>query len=115
MSYVFAILGIIQGLTEFIPVSSSAHLVFIQKLLKFDQPGIVTEVLLHFGTVLSLIVFLWKDILALIKNLKLVFLVLVATLTTTVFVLPVKNSVKNLFDNPLVGLYSGIFLVITGG
>jgi len=47
------ILGILQGLTEFLPVSSSGHLVIFQDLLGVQQPGIAFEIMVHFGTLLS--------------------------------------------------------------
>jgi undecaprenyl-diphosphatase len=47
------ILGVIQGLTEFLPVSSSGHLVIFQALLGVQQPGITFEIMVHFGTLLS--------------------------------------------------------------
>ena len=49
------ILGLIQGLTEFLPVSSSGHLVIFQELLGLNEPGVTLEVLLHFATVISVI------------------------------------------------------------
>ena len=49
------ILGIIQGLTEFLPISSSGHLVIAQKLLGISSPGNTLEILFHFGTLLSVI------------------------------------------------------------
>jgi len=61
------ILGIVQGLTEFIPVSSSAHLVIVPKLLHIDKPPLVFDVFLHFGTLLALILIYWKDILKLLS------------------------------------------------
>jgi len=56
------ILGIIQGITEFFPVSSSGHLVLIQNLLGLKEPQLLVDVMLHLGTVLSLFVFLRKEI-----------------------------------------------------
>ncbi len=56
-----AILGIIQGLTEFIPVSSSAHLVIVPWLLGWPDPGIAFDVALHVGTLIALIVYFWSD------------------------------------------------------
>lgn len=53
-------LSLIQGLTEFLPVSSSGHLVLIQNLLKYNPPGIGLEVLLHIGTALSIIVYFYR-------------------------------------------------------
>lgn len=52
--YVYAVvIGIIQGLTEFLPVSSSGHLVLSQHLLGLQMPGLTFEVFLHFGTLIS--------------------------------------------------------------
>ena len=53
--YVF--LGIIQGVTEFFPVSSSGHLVILQKLLGITENAVALTVFLHLGTVLALVVF----------------------------------------------------------
>ncbi len=63
------ILGIVQGLTEFLPVSSSGHLVIVQNMIPgFDQPGILFDVVLHAGTLLAVLVYFYKRILKLDKN-----------------------------------------------
>jgi undecaprenyl-diphosphatase len=59
------ILGIVQGATEFIPVSSSAHLVLVPWLLRWPSPGLVFDTVLHLGTLLAVIAVLWRDLLAL--------------------------------------------------
>jgi len=65
-----ALLGVIQGLTEFLPVSSSGHLVIVQSFIKgFQQPGVVFDVMLHFGTLLAVLVFFRKDILDILISL----------------------------------------------
>lgn len=56
------LLGIVQGLTEFLPVSSSGHLVVLQQLLGFRQPGISFEVAVHFGTLLAILVVYLEDL-----------------------------------------------------
>ena len=57
------ILGIVQGLTEFLPVSSSGHLVLIQKILPgFTQPGITFDVILHFGTLFAVLFYFREKI-----------------------------------------------------
>ena len=56
------ILGIIQGVTEFLPISSSGHLVIAQELLGIAQPGNQFEILVHLGTLASIIVIFFDDI-----------------------------------------------------
>jgi undecaprenyl-diphosphatase len=62
-------LGIIQGLTEFIPVSSTAHLLIAQHFLGLpaDDAAFAFNVLIHLGTLLALIVYFWKDLIALVR------------------------------------------------
>ena len=56
------ILGIIQGITEFLPISSSGHLVIAQNILGIKSPGNALEVLFHFGTLMSVVYVFFKDI-----------------------------------------------------
>ena len=59
------ILGIIQGLTEFLPISSSAHLVLAPYLLGWQIPvdqGFVFDVLVQMGTLVAVIIYFWKDL-----------------------------------------------------
>jgi len=60
--YYHSILGVVQGLTEFLPVSSSAHLVITQNLFGFKEPQLLLDVVLHLGTLAAVAVFLWKEI-----------------------------------------------------
>ena len=55
------ILGIIQGLTEFLPISSSGHLVIAQHLLGVATPGILLEVVLHMGTLVTILIYYYND------------------------------------------------------
>jgi len=56
-----AILGLAQGLGEFLPISSSAHLVLIPWLLRWTDPGLTFDVALHFGTLVAVVIYFWKD------------------------------------------------------
>ena len=56
------ILGVIQGLTEFLPISSSGHLVLAEAVIGLSTPGVVVEVVLHVATLLAVLVVYWKRI-----------------------------------------------------
>lgn len=61
------LLGIVQGLGEFLPISSSAHLVIVPWLFNFEDPGLTFDVALHFGTLIAVLVYFWKDWVLLFK------------------------------------------------
>lgn len=56
------LLGLVQGLTEFLPISSSGHLVIAQSLLKFEGPSVAFDLMLHMGTLLAVIIYFREDI-----------------------------------------------------
>ena len=62
------ILGIVQGFTEFLPISSSGHLVLSQAILGIEQPGNEFEILVHLGTLASVFVIFFDDIKSLILS-----------------------------------------------
>jgi|WetSurMetagenome_2_1015567.scaffolds.fasta_scaffold268652_2 undecaprenyl-diphosphatase len=62
------VLGAIQGLTEFLPISSSGHLFLIPYFFKWDFQSVSFDVALHGGTVVALLVYFWRDWLSIIKN-----------------------------------------------
>lgn len=57
------VLGLVQGLTEFIPISSSAHLVVVPWLLGWEQPSLLFDTVLHWGTLLSILLVFWREFL----------------------------------------------------
>ncbi len=61
------IIGIVQGITEFLPVSSSGHLVFLQHVLDIDFPGITLEVAVHGGTLMAVIAYYRTDVLRIVR------------------------------------------------
>ncbi|MFK7823651.1 MAG: undecaprenyl-diphosphate phosphatase [Oligoflexales bacterium] len=63
-----AILGIIQGITEFLPVSSSAHLIFVSWLMEGKPLPLAVNTALHFGTLIAVLIYFWRDWLALING-----------------------------------------------
>jgi undecaprenyl-diphosphatase len=124
------VLGIVQGLTEFIPVSSSGHLVLVPWLLRWDfesQSAFVFDVLVQWGTLLALIIYFRNDIVSLVgavisglKNredqsnpdLRLAWLILLSTFPALFIGLLLKSLVENVIDSPQ---WVSIFLLITGG
>lgn len=112
-------LGLLQGLTEFLPVSSSGHLVIFEHFLGVSQPGVTFEVLVHFGTMLSILVVFWGDLAALIKGLfhnnrgqkRFFFLLLIGTVATVFIGLAMGSFLKGLFEKPVM---TGFMLLVTG-
>lgn len=63
-----AVLGVVQGLTEVLPISSSAHLILIPRFLHWPPSGLTFDVALHMGTLLALCLYFWRDIVELCLN-----------------------------------------------
>jgi undecaprenyl-diphosphatase len=102
------VLGIIQGLTEFLPVSSSAHLVIIPWLLGWDDPGLAFDVALHLGTLLALLIFYWRQWLAMIASLfngdrahqRLLMLLIIASLPGAAIGVLFEKQAESTFRSP---------------
>ncbi len=81
------VLGVVQGLTEFLPISSSGHLALIPWLFNWKDPGLTFDIALHLGTLFALIIYFWADWLDLLKKWHepLLWLIIVACLPAAVF------------------------------
>lgn len=98
-----ALLGLVQGLTEFLPVSSSGHLVILQKILGFTDPPIAFDVMVHSATLVAVVIFFWEEIVT--ANRNLIKAIVVGTLPTLVIGLTANNSSEMLFNNlTIVGI-----------
>jgi undecaprenyl-diphosphatase len=118
-------LGIVQGLTEFLPVSSSGHLVFFQSLFGLKEPPIFFDVMLHLGTLLAVVVYFWKDIWTIIKGIlsilerkeenregaKLFLLIILATIPTGLMGIFLKDWFESFFSQ---ARSVGVMLILTG-
>lgn len=107
----YILLGIIQGLTEFFPVSSSGHLVIAQYILGITSNQVAITVVLHLGTGLALLVFFLKDLLGLIRNFKLLIFLFITTIITVIIGLLGRDFFESLFSAPRV---VAIAFIITG-
>jgi undecaprenyl-diphosphatase len=105
------ILGIVQGLTEFLPVSSSAHLILIPWLFKWrEDPGLAFDVILHLGTLLALLIFYWREWLEMVMSLangnrvqrRLLFLLIVASVPGAIIGVLLEKQAETIFRSPVL-------------
>jgi undecaprenyl-diphosphatase len=73
------VLGVVQGLTEFLPVSSSGHLVLFQKLFGIHEPVLAFDIAVHVGTLLAVVAYFSRDLLAIVKGVATYFGTCVST------------------------------------
>lgn len=95
-------LGILQGLTEFLPVSSSGHLVIFQKIFGFSEPPIAFDTIIHFGTFFALVFFFREDIKRIFKDFRLIFLLTVGTIPIVFVGLLLKEKIEMIFNSLLL-------------
>lgn len=107
----YILLGIIQGLTEFLPVSSSGHLVIAERILGITENQIALPVILHLGTAFSLLVFFSRNLLKILRDLRLIALLCTTTIITVIIALLGRDFFENLFSSVS---YVAIALLITG-
>lgn len=98
--WIVILLGIIQGATEFLPVSSSGHLVLFYNILGISENTLLFSVLLHVATLLAVIYVYWKDIVQLIKHpfCKTNRLLISATIPTVILAIILKTFIEDSFN-----------------
>lgn len=118
------LLGILQGLTEFLPVSSSGHLVIAQSLIPgFHQPGVLLDVSLHLGTLAAVLIYFRRDLINMASSLllphnpayasarRMLWLLIVGSIPTALIGLLFRQEFERLFSEVRV---AGVMLVVTG-
>jgi len=117
-------LGFVQGATEFLPVSSSGHLVLLPWLLKIPEAGLAFSALLHWGTVLAVLLYFWRDILRLLRaglvslgtrsledpDARVAWWIVIGTIPAVVLGMLFDDLFEELFGNPRP---VALFLLVT--
>ncbi len=130
MDYLSALIyGLIQGLTEFLPVSSSGHLALLPFLLDIEDPGVLFDLSMHFGTALSIIVYFRKEVKRLLSDTfslltapqkygqySLAVNMIISTIGTVLWVVLLKDFAEEFGRNPLVIAFNlllfGLFMFV---
>ncbi|MDH4135666.1 MAG: undecaprenyl-diphosphatase UppP [Anaerolineae bacterium] len=119
------ILGIVQGASEFVPISSSGHLVLVPWLLGWSQPGLVFDTVVHWGTLIAVLAYFWHDFIALAsawgrglasRNLsepeaRIAWLIIVGTVPAALMGYVGEDFFESLFAAPA---WVAGFLLVTG-
>lgn len=128
------LLGLIQGLTEFLPISSSGHLVIFKSFSDIETQGVIWEIALHFGTLLAILAVFYKDIFMILKSVHLTYkklgagekitkiikddphahiflLVIIGSVPTFIIAFFFRHAFESLFNKPVM---TGFMLLITG-
>jgi undecaprenyl-diphosphatase len=74
------ILGIVQGIAEFLPISSNAHLIMVEQLLNYHNHNEILNLVLHLGSLLAIITYFFSELLGLLKKPKMIFNIITATI-----------------------------------
>lgn len=117
----FILIGAIQGITEFLPISSSGHLVLFGQLSNWEDQGLFTDIAVHFGTLFAVIFYLRKDIFYLLANVfqfkfikdQIIFKIILSTLPAILIGYFIYDYVSIYFRNiQLIAISSMLFAII---
>ena len=108
------LLSLVQGITEFIPVSSSSHLVLISKFIDFEDQSLLIDVSLHIGSFLAVITYFYKDIINLQKNKKLFIKLVISSIPIMIvgYLLVQTNLIEELRNLKIIGWMTLVFGVL---
>lgn len=93
------LLGAVQGLTEFLPVSSSGHLVLVQLLMGLNESMLAFDIAVHWATLIAVFVYFWKDFYEMRTNVRLMTMIVLASVPTALMGIFFKNYFESLFGS----------------
>ena len=117
----YFLIGVIQGVTEFLPISSSGHLVLFAQLTNWEDQGLFTDIAVHFGTLFAVVIYLRKDIYYFFTNIfqfkifedQIILKIILATLPAIILGYFIYDYVSLYFRNiQLIALSSIVFAII---
>ena len=121
------LMAVVQGITEFLPISSSGHLVLLKEILEIEREDKVLEVVLHFGTLISILIFFRQDIYGILNgainknkdDIKYIMYIVLASIPTAIIGVLLNDKIDNLFNSTDSLLYAylvtAIILFLTRG
>jgi undecaprenyl-diphosphatase len=117
MIFTVVILSVLQGITEFLPISSSAHLLLFPWAFNLPNPGLAFDAAIHIGTALALVIFFWRDFYNLIKKRdRLILYILIASVPAALAgFLGDKLIEEYLHQGSLAPLIVGVGIIFFGG
>ncbi len=97
------ILGIVQGITEFLPISSHSHLIIFERFLNFNNNNEVINLAFHLGSLLSVLVFFFRELLVLVQNRNIIINLIIGTIPVVIigFIFHYFGLIK-ILSNPLI-------------
>lgn len=114
------VMGIVQGLGEFLPISSSAHLVLVPWLFRWHDPGLTFDIALHIGTLIAVIAYFWRDWVKLIQGAfqgtkttegRLFWFLVLATIPGAIMGFLLEEKAETVFRNPVL---IAVMLIVLG-
>ncbi|MFA6384548.1 MAG: undecaprenyl-diphosphate phosphatase [Candidatus Omnitrophota bacterium] len=113
----YIILGLVQGVTEFFPVSSSGHLVVLERVFGLAEQGVAISIVMHVGTLVSVLIFFFQDIIGALRDKRMVLFILVVTCITGVIGVLGKDFFESLFTSvrfvAMGWIATGLILLLT--
>lgn len=111
------ILGVIQGITEFLPISSSGHLVICQQLLGLKEPELLFDIMLHLGTLVATALIFYKEIFKMLTSLRAILLIGVALIPAAIAGFTFLDAIEKSFGSMRIAaiglLITSVWLWIT--